>query len=135
MSKRLAVLAVVALCVVPLASAQAQGRGRGAQQRATGGSKGATASTQSGATGSTGATVGSGAAVGATIGGGVGSVEMTNGTRVRSGSVAGPPSRPPGWDRGEKTGWRGQALPPGLAKKNGMAANAQKGAAKNNPKP
>ena len=27
--------------------------------------------------------------------------------------------RPPGWDRGEKKGWGGGSLPPGLAKKGG----------------
>lgn len=31
----------------------------------------------------------------------------------------GPGHRPPGWDKGKKTGWRGGALPPGQAKKQG----------------
>ena len=32
------------------------------------------------------------------------------------GSHHGPPSRPPGWDKGEKKGWNGGSVPPGLAK-------------------
>ena len=30
---------------------------------------------------------------------------------------AGPGSRPPGWDHGKKTGWKGGRVPPGQAKK------------------
>lgn len=29
----------------------------------------------------------------------------------------GPSHRPPGWDRGKKTGWQGSDVPPGLKKK------------------
>ncbi len=38
---------------------------------------------------------------------------------VFSSSYASPPSRPPGWDRGRKTGWGDCDLPPGQAKKFG----------------
>ncbi len=35
------------------------------------------------------------------------------------GPADGPERRPPGWDRGRKTGWGNCDLPPGLAKKQG----------------
>jgi hypothetical protein len=42
--------------------------------------------------------------------------------------TAGPSNRPPGWDKGKKTGWGDCDLPPGLAKKQGchstQSANA-----------
>ena len=34
-------------------------------------------------------------------------------------AVVGPSSRPPGWDKGKKTGWGDCNVPPGLAKKRG----------------
>jgi hypothetical protein len=35
---------------------------------------------------------------------------------------------PPGWARGKKKGWRGGALPPGLAKKGGLPPGLTMGA-------
>ncbi len=47
----------------------------------------------------------------------VGVVISTSGKRP-----TGPTSRPPGWNEGKKTGWRGGAEPPGLAKKSGTSS-------------
>jgi hypothetical protein len=33
------------------------------------------------------------------------------------GKEKGPNNTPPGWDKGNKTGWQGEEVPPGLARK------------------
>jgi hypothetical protein len=154
---RVSMLAVMAICLVPVSPAQGQGRGRGAQQRAAvgqGGTVGTTAATTQPAQQRKGANKAAqsqqaGSNVGgarvdgpvrATVSGGpasssVGTAGMTAGTAVRGGAAVGPTTRPPGWDRGEKAGWGGQGMPPGLAKKNGMATGASRGAARGNQRP
>lgn len=45
------------------------------------------------------------------------------------GAAKGPKSRPGGWSKGKKKGWKGGGTPPGLRKSKGKSKNSERGEA------